>query len=390
MTPRPRKRGSKDLPDNLYAKKVGDRIYFQYRHPVTLEFVGFGYDRRAAVDAAKQLNQLLTKQTSLVDKVILPSEPISEYLANYRDKILPSRRVNGHPLSTRTLGEYQRIIKTLIGEIGHHSFATIRQSDIAEYLNDRSTAEVYNKHRSLLVMIFRQAISDEKININLAERVIKRDADSIKRAPLTLEHYKAIYAHASQPIRNAMEISLNALQRRTDVQRWRFDSKVTDEAGRAHYRVIISKTKKHGKQSYLEIPANLPVAYSAAGAKTLEDVVRNCRDDLASPHLVHQQPQRRKASKEKEHSMQLSPGEISKGFAAARDAAGITDQFKYPPTYHEILALGQSIRELQQGWSTEDCKKLRGHSKITTTQRYRDRQIDWTRFEVPSSKTGIK
>ncbi|WP_430010227.1 phage integrase Arm DNA-binding domain-containing protein [Methylophaga lonarensis] len=390
MTPRPRKRGRKDLPENLYAKTVGSRTYFQYRHPVTHEFIGFGYNKHEAVEAAKQLNHLLIKQTSLVDKVILPDNPIREYLENYREKILPSRRVNGQPLSSRTLGEYQRIIKTLISELGHHSFATIRQSDIAEYLNDRSTAEVYNKHRSLLIMIFRQAISDEKISINLAERVIKRDADSIKRAPLTLDHYNAIYQHATTPIRNAMELSLNALQRRTDIQRWRFDSKITDENGQAHYRIIISKTKKHGKQSYLEIPANMPVAHSAAGAKTLEDIIRNCRDDLVSPHLIHQQPQRRKPSKEKEHSMQLSPGEISKGFAAARDAAGITQQYKHPPTYHELLALGQSLREQHQGWTTEDCKKLRGHSKITTTQRYRDRQIDWTRFEIPGTKKAQK
>lgn len=385
MTPRPRKRGSRDLPENLYAKKVGSRTYYQYRHPVTHEYTGFGYDKREAVDAARQLNQLLIQKASLVDKVILPSETVSDYLEHYRDEVLPNRRVNGQPLSDRTLGEYQRIIKTLISEIGHHSFETIRQKDIADYLKTRSTAEVYNKHRSLLVMFFRQAISDEKIGINLAEQVIKRDAEMIKRAPLSLDQYKAIYQHASTPIRNAMELSLNALQRRTDVQRWRFDSKVTDASGNSHYRVIINKTKKHGKQSYLEIPADMPVAYSAAGAKTLEDIVRNCRDDLASPHLIHQQPQRRKASKEKEHSMQLSPGEISKGFAAARDAAGITAKFKYPPTFHELLALGQSIRELEQGWTTEDCKKLRGHSKITTTQGYRDRQIDWTRFEVPVS-----
>lgn len=383
MTPRPRKRGSKDLPENLYAKKVGEKVYFQYRHPITHEYTGFGYDKRAAVDAARQLNQLLVKQTSLVNKVIHPQDPISKYLDYYRDDVLPNRRVNGQPLSTRTLGEYQRIIKTLISEIGHHSFETIRQRDIADYLKERSTAEVYNKHRSLLVMFFRQAISDEKIGTNLAELVIKRDADIIKRAPLSLDQYKLIYQHASTPIRNAMELSLNALQRRTDIHRWRFDSKVTDANDKSHYRIIVNKTKKHGKQSYLEIPADMPVAFSAAGAKTLEDLVRNCRDDMAAPHMVHQQPQRRKASKEKEHSMQLSPGAISKGFAAARDAAGISDRYKFPPTFHELLALGQSIRELEQGWTTEDCKKLRGHSKISTTQGYRDRQIDWTRFEVP-------
>jgi integrase len=178
-----------------------------------------------------------------------------------------------------------------------------------------------------------------------------------------------------------MELSLNALQRRIDIQWWRFDSKVDE-----HYRVIIQKTRKHGKNSNIEIPASLPVVYSAAGAKTLDDIVRNCRDDLACPYLVHQMPKRWKESKEKDHFMQLSGKQISDGFAEAREAAGII--MENPPTFHELLALGEWLRE-NQGWETKDIQKLRGHRKEKTTQDYLDRHIEWVRIEMPTGLMGV-
>lgn len=218
---------------------------------------------------------------------------------------------------------------------------------------------------------------DQKLQDNLTARFFKRDADLIKRQPLSLEQYKAVYSHARPAIRNAMELSLNALQRRSDIQQWRFDSKAGD-----YYRVIIQKTKKHGKDSMIEIPGALPVVFSAAGANTLDDLVRNCRDDLACPYLVHEKPKRNRPSKEKQHGMQLSPKQISDGFAEAREAAGIV--MDDPPTFHELLALGESLRK-QQGWTLKQIQTLRGHRKEKTTQDYLDRQVTWTRIELPEA-----
>lgn len=375
MTPRPRKKGNKDLPENLYAQKRGSRIYYSYRNPETTKYHGFGFNKKEAIDAAIQLNNILVQRPDLIGRVVHSKDILKEYLEYFRDEIIPQKRVNGQPLSDSTVREYSRLIKTFIAELGHHGFETIRQSHIAEYLNTRSTAEVYNKHRTLLVMIFRQAVSDEKYPDNIAEKIVKRDMDKTKRQPLTLEQYDLIYKHASFAIKNAMELSLNALQRRSDIQKWRFDSKEGD-----FYRVVIQKTRKHGNNSNIEIPASLPVAYSAAGAKTLDDIVRNCRDDLACPFLIHHMPERWKESKEKQHFMQLSVKQISDGFAEAREAAGI--KMENPPTFHELLALGESLRE-KQGWTTKQLQLLRGHRKEKTTQDYLDRHIEWVRIEMP-------
>lgn len=379
MTPRPKKRGNKDLPDNLSASVVNGKTYYCYRHPATKKGTGFGSNRAEAIKAAKQLNQLLLKQTDLISRVVAPGETVADYLTYWRDEIMPRKRVNGNPLSSNTVREYKRIINTLTAEIGHHGVFTITQRDIAEYLETRSTSEVYNKHRALLIMIFKQLVSDGKVAVNLPANIVKRDLEKVKRQSLSIEQYSAIYEQATPAIRNAMELSLNALQRRGEIQRWRFDSKHGD-----YYRVIVEKTKKHGKDAMLEIPANLPVAFSAAGAKTLDDLVRNCRDELACPFLIHQMPGKWRPSKEKQHFMQLSLKQISDGFADARERAGIIDD--YPPTFHELLALGEALR-MKQGWTLQQIQKLRGHRKEKTTQDYLDRQITWVRIDIPT--TGV-
>lgn len=375
MTPRPRKRGSKDLPSNLYAQNKCGKTYYRYRHPITGTYTGFGSNRAEAIKAAKQLNQILLQKSDLLSKVLMPDELFGDYIEYFSDEILSRKMVNGEPLSQKTLSEYRRVLRTIHNELGHHGW-NIQQRDIAEYLNSRSSSEVYNKHRSMLVMLFRQAVSDQKINDNLAERIVKRDAEKTKRATLTIEMYDQIYQKATPSIRNAMELSLNALQRRADIQKWRFDSRIED-----HYRVVINKTRKHGRTSYIEIPAKLPVVHSAAGSKTLDDIIKRCRDGLVCPYLIHEKPQRHRISKEKEHAMQLSLKQISDGFANARDLAGI--KMDNPPTFHELLALGEALR-FKQGWSTKQIQSLRGHRKEKTTQDYIDKQIEWVRVDVPN------
>jgi len=377
MAPRPRKRGSKDMPENLYGSKKGTKIYYQYKHPKTGKYTGFGTDKKKACDAAKQLNQLLSAPEPLADRVIKTKTPFKNFLIKYRDEIEPAKRINGFPLSEKTLNEHARIIKILIQELGYLDLTKITQAQLADYLNEQSSAETYNKHRSLLVMIYRHAISDGLIEHNLAERIIKRDKDAKKRQRLTLEQYKLIYQHARPVIKNAMELSLNALQRRTDIQNWRFDNEKN-----GFFHIIQSKTRKHGKSAFLRIPSNLPVAHSESGAKTINDIIKQCKDISLCPFVIHERPIKQYRSKEKQHPFQLSVKQISDGFADARDHAGI--KMDNPPTFHELLSLGQYLRE-KQGWTLKEIQTLRGHTKEITTKKYMD-DIEWTTFEIPKNR----
>ena len=374
--PRPRKRGNKDLPDNLYSNKRGSINYYRYKHPVTGEFTGFGKDKVKAVKAAKHLNQLLVQAVDLVSLVIENDNQFKEYLEYYRDEVISTRRINGFPLSDVTIYEQKRVIGHIITELGHLDIAKVTQRDIAEYLAGQSTAETYNKHRSLLVLIFKQAISEGLVTANLPERVLKRDIGQTLRNRLSIEQYKAIYKHATPAIQHAMELSLNALQRREDVKSWRFDCEKD-----GFFYIIQSKTRKHGKAAYLRIPTNLPVTHSEAKYKTLSDIVKACRDSNVCPFVIHQQPKRRRESKEKEHSMQLSGKEITNGFNKARELAGI--KMDNPPTFHELLGLGEYLRE-QQGWSLKQIQILRGHTSEKMTLKYLEGH-HWNTVEIPLS-----
>lgn len=375
MTPRPRKRNNKDLPSNLYASKSNGVTYYAYSNPVTGKKTGFGRDKKQAIVAAKQLNQVLIEKSDLAAKVIGADHPFSDYLELYRDELMPNRRINGFPLSKTTMTEQRRVIKHLIAELGHLDISKIKQQHVAAYLNMQTTAETHNKHRSLLITIFKHAISDGFMPANLAERILKRDIETSKRNRLSIEQYIAIYACASTAIKNAMELSLNSMQRREDIRAWRFDYEKD-----GHYYVIQSKTRKHGKAAFLRIPTSLPVTYSAAGHQTLSDIIRACRDQFVCPFVIHRKPEKIRPSAEKEHSMQLSGKEITNGFNKARELAGIT--IDNPPTFHELLGLGEYLRE-QQGWSIKQIQTLRGHTSEKMTLKYLEGH-HWTTVDAPS------
>lgn len=300
------------------------------------------------------------------------------YVKYYRDEVLPAKRLKGFELSTSFLKEATRRCNVFIRELGHIGFSSVTQLDIANYLKSRSSAEVYNSHRTLLSQIFKQAISDGYRIENYPERILRADVGHTKRDRLSLEEYKLIYKCASPVIRNAMELSINSIQRRADIKNWRFDY----DRGDNYIYLIQSKTRRHGKAAYLRIPVSLTVVSSETGAKTLGELISSYRDDRVCPYVVHQMP-RRKAkiiAGEKDHIMQVTGDQISKGFAQARDLAGVGKASANPPTFHELLGLGEFLRK-QQGWTVKQIQTLRGHSSPKMTQHYLDGH-EWTTVET--------
>ena len=104
-----------------------------------------------------------------------------------------------------------------------------------------------------------------------------------------------------------------------------------------------------------------------------------------SPFLVHWKPKRIKAG-EKAHWTQLSPKQISDGFAEARDATGLFDSvpIEERPTFHELIALGAHLR-LESGWTESQIQRLKGHTSVQMTQVYLEGH-SWTKVEIPGVK----
>lgn len=410
MAPRSRRRDRQHWPSNLYATQKRRGLYYYYlrpdlpaNHPE--RYTGFGFvQEREAIDAARQLNQVFGPGGDLAAKVIGKAKgadpaqkTLGEYITTFISKTLPARRINGHPMSRHTLTEYKRLYRNIDAKLGTLPLQTITQADLAAALDELgTTAEVFNKYRTRMTDLYRHAVSDGLVPENLPEKIVPRDKEQKRRKRITLpgdkpgtaaldgiEAYRAIWAEAERPVQCAMELSLNGLQRREEVHRWRFDWSRDDDDGR-HVYIRISKTHKHGISAYIRVPESLPVVHSEFGAATLGELIKHCRaDGIHSPHLVHRLPRRVKKAQGREHPFQLTPQQITKGFAAARDAAGIYDHLPRAerPTFHELLALGEHLRE-KQGWTPQQIQRLRGHTKESTTKIYLAGH-EWTTVEGP-------
>ena len=388
MTPRRRSHKNRDLPPNLYPFEKGGVVYYRYRNPQTRKMTYFppGTTKAEAVDAAKQLNTLYAHGRNAIAAVMGHDKQttVGGYIEHYLKRVLPGRRINGHPLSPEYIKETTRILNRIAENLGPRLLLKdVTQKDLAFYLNALPSAEAHNQHRTRLVKLYSHAVSDGIVSENVPEKILKRDKEQKSRKRLTVEQYDAIFAHARPAIQNAMELSLNALQRRADIQKWRFS-----DSDDGFVKIIQSKTRKHGPSAYIRIPLNLTLVHSALKLNTLAELIEHCRDDTICPFVIHEKPEKARKSKEKEHLFQLTRSAISHGFSEARDATGLFDSMKPSerPTYHELLSLGEHLRE-KQGWDTKAIQALRGHTTERMTQHYLDGHT-WQTIVEPQRSEG--
>ena len=396
-----RKRTAKNrnLPANLYYEDRPRGQYWYYKDPDSGNKTSWGYVSEAeARDAAIQLNLMICEGKDLVAATLAARQAKAQqnegmtlvaYIKEYRTEVLPKRRVKGHALSPVTLSEANRILDRISEGLGYEAenqprvLADVTQAMIAAYLSTLPTAEAFNKHRARLAHMYSHVVSDGLVPENLPEKIKKRDTEAKQRDRLTVEQYRAIFAQAEHAIQSAMELSINTLQRRADIQMWHRDQQ---HDGFAY--VVQSKTREHGKSAYIRIPLSLPLVHSQRGLRTLDGLIKSCWDDrVICPYLVHHKPKRVQKSQQKSHPFQLSPKEISDGFAEAREKTGLFKDIPKAqrPSFHEVISLGIFLRE-QSGWSLSQIKALKGHTSEKMTKVYKDGH-DWTTVEIPV-KTG--
>ncbi|MCH0726139.1 phage integrase Arm DNA-binding domain-containing protein, partial [Pseudomonas aeruginosa] len=92
MSPRPRNKANKGLPQNLYLD--ARRGTYRYKRPTDGKWFPFGPDRAKAIDAAKQLNLEFMRGADLVNKVQgAGSDLFVAFLDKYEREILPPREL---------------------------------------------------------------------------------------------------------------------------------------------------------------------------------------------------------------------------------------------------------------------------------------------------------
>lgn len=355
MTPRPRKPKNRNLPPNLYTNN-GGRTYL-YRRPDNGKTFGMGSDRKEAIEAAKQLNSMLMS-SSLVSKV-MGAETVTKHIEHFL-KRLDERE---YSKSTESLTKIRlKQIREAIGDMALEDVTVKHVSDMLELYSPG----VANQLRSVCIDLFRSAMARGLCHANPAEVTeIRRVKKSRKR--MTLEQFNAIRERAPAWLQNAMDLALITLQRREDITLLKFDQ-IRDR----YLYVIQQKTRKHDT-GYLKI----------AIGPSLEKIISRCRDDIASPFLVHRRPQKKVKREGMEHWTQIKPEMIS------RQVKKITDELLEDmpeaerPTFHEIRALGIKLYKD----AGIDPQKLAGHASEKMTKNY---DSDHSEIRWVETEAGLK
>lgn len=352
---------NKGFPPNLYQNPAG---YFYYKNPGTKQQKGLGRDRAHAFAEARAANAVLAtmKPSSLADWVAGKTEyTLAEWLPVYR--VLWMEKVEPKPSSVAASDVYLR-------RLADSEFAARRLSEvstlmIAQYLDAYKVARgapSAKQMRSKLSDVFRwaetQGLIDAGRNPVTATRPHKM---VVARERMSLDQFLAVREHAPVWLRNAMNLALVTGQRREDIVTMKF----TDwKDGRLH----VAQGKSGGK---VRLALDGGIALSKAGM-SIGDVVKMCRDSIASPYLVHHVRHQSKAKP----GHKLTGGGVGDSFSTARQAAGIAAQEgRTPITFHEIRSLSERL--YREEFGAAFAQQILGHKSAEMTEKYDDLRGEW-------------
>jgi integrase len=197
----------------------------------------------------------------------------------------------------------------------------------------------------------------------------------VTRQRLTLDDFLKIVEEAKKDpgmvwAARAFMLALLTGQRREDIKLMQFPH-VKDGF------LWVEQSKSQGKTK-IKIPTSIGLA---AVGLTIDDVIRECRDNIASKHVIHYV----------RHMGRTKPGEspalrnFTDAFAACRDAAGIVvEEGRTAPSFHEIRSLAARLYGDQYG--PEFAQAILGHKSAQMTALYRDsRGREWAEVKIQTA-----
>jgi len=379
MAARPRKHNIST--PNLYCKldKRNSKIYWQYRHPVTGVFVGFGTDEDAAKAAAEEMNRIVAEQENnqsylLVDMAIKaqakrePGIRVKDWIIRYM--LIQDERMADGEIRKPTHKSRRSCANTLSKRMPNLRLHDVDTKMLATIIDEYKAAgkpRMGQLLRGVWIDIFKEAQHAGEVPAGYNPALAVRNPKAkVTRARLTFEQWKQIYECAADlpPFaQNSMLLALVTGQRRGDLFKMKF-SDIWD----GHLHIVQSKTGMR-----LALPLTLRCE---ALNMTLGEVVSRCRDRVVSKYLIHSH----RTHGTSKAGDKVAANTVSRVFMEARDKAGI----KYPkgatPTsFHEQRSLSSRL----YGAQGVDVKTLLGHKTEAMSEQYKDdRGLSWVTLAV--------
>lgn len=379
MAARPRK-FNLNIP-NLYCKldKRTNKVYWQYRHPLTGRFIGFGTNEENARDAAKEANRLLSEQQShqaamLVDiaiantQKIQPSITLFKWVEKYLE--IQAERISDGTLKPTTLKTRKSCALTLSKKLPNIRLKNIDTKSLAMILDeykDNGKPRMAQLLRSVWIDMFKEAQHSGEVDAGYNPALATRKPKAkVTRERLSLEVWQRIFtaAETMQPyVQNAMLLAIVTGQRREDISNMKFTD-VWD--GFLH----IQQSKTGSK-----VALPLTLRCNSIGV-SLEEVISRCRDRVVSPYLVHHI----RAHALVKAGQRVDANSLSRVFMEARLAAGVEHpKNSTPPSFHEQRSLAERLYRSQG----VDTKILLGHKSQEMTDKYHDtRGVGWIELKL--------
>jgi integrase len=241
-------------------------------------------------------------------------------------------------------------------------FSVLRINEFLDWIyepeeNDEGSPSARNKARSQLTQMMQYAIKKGFLEVyrNPCELTDPVSTDVIRKRH-TYDGWNKILDHEECPhwLRCAMNICLATLQRRGDVLNIPMPS-----SSDTHITVIQKKTEKHSNAGYLKIEIT----------DSLREIIKECRDGLVSPFLIHRIPLNRKAKEGEKDFTKISPKYLSDEFKRIRDLVNPYPEYSdsEQPGFHNGRALGIYLMEKQ---NKEYPQTLAGHANAEMTENY--------------------
>lgn len=364
--------------ENLYVKldKRNNKVYWQYKDPLTQSWQSFGTNEETAKAAAIELNRLCAAQMveqsyALIDMAKKKRSDrgvevrFKDWVAKYFS--LLDKKIQKGELAHSTVVGRKRAASLLCSRVANTPLAAVGSREMAAILEEFTDQGKFSqaKHlRSDWIDLFKEAQFAGEVppgfNPVLATR---KPLSKVTRARLKLEEWLLILEHVRQRespwALNSLLLAVVTGQRLSDILKMKFKD-IKD----GHLFVVQGKTG-----AKLALPLSLRCQ---AIDLSLAEVVEQCRDYALSQYLVHHN----RTTKKYKSGDPINKASASTMFARCRDQVGIVPpEGKTPTSFHEQRSLSERLYE-KQGLDTQ---QLLGHKSAAMTEMYHDERDDgWT------------